>query len=100
MKASEIMSKPRQPQPGDIWEFRRKGRKVRKEVGYLYMKFRSTYDQYGNQTRSWRERYVQWYRAPKGRYTGVFVKWLLENGTLIETKKQRDAKRPKRWAKL
>jgi len=94
------MSKRRQPRKGDIWEFRRKGRKVRKEVGYLYLRWRHEYDKYGNETKSWREWYVQWQRMPKGRYSGAFVKWLLANGTLIECGEQREKNRIARWKKL
>lgn len=75
------------PRPGDIWELKIPGkRKVTKEVGRVEMTQMSRKD--GSLVR---RPYVNWARLPKGRYSGIRVKWLLKHGRLVSTRAERDA---------
>lgn len=75
------------PRVGDIWEFQIPGkRKKQKEIGAII------------RTRVWGPNgtqplrvYIQWYRLPKGRYSGIRPKTLLKYGRRLSTKAERDA---------
>jgi hypothetical protein len=84
------------PKAGDVWEFKRKGRKVRKEVGSIYLTW-FTVGEWPNKTQV-KLPYVAWKRMPKGRYSGMRVKRLMKNGTRISTKAERDEAFAKRMA--
>ena len=74
------------PRKGDIWEFQRPGkRKKRKEIGEIFMMLMRKTD--GTYVR---RPYVQWQRWPKGRYSGIRVKWLLKYGHRISTQAERE----------
>lgn len=75
------------PRKGDIWEFQIPGkRKKRKEIGTIHRTwFQRPDGTYG------RRPYINWYRLPKGRYSGIRPKTLLKCGRRISTKVERDA---------
>ena len=80
------------PRVGDIWEViipataKRKRKRIVKEIGLIY----KTWYERANGTQVKRP-YCEWKRLPKGRYSGMRVKWLLKYGTRISTKAERDA---------
>lgn len=75
------------PHVGDIWEIKLPGKpKKQKEIGTIGM----VWVQRENGTEV-RRPYVHWDRLPKGRYSGIRVKWLLKYGKRISTKAERDA---------
>lgn len=81
------------PRVGDIWEFKLPGRLKRvKEIGSIYLRwYEGKWD--GHQfTRDIRRPAIEWYRLPKGRYTGIRPKTLLKYGRRISTKAERDAR--------
>jgi len=74
------------PRVGDIWEIKTPGkRKKRKEIGGVRLVLMRKKD--GSCVH---RPYIDWFRYPKGRYTGIRVKWLLKYGTRISTKAERN----------
>jgi hypothetical protein len=85
------------PCVGDIWEViipataTRKRKRIVKEIGSIYMTWYSRKD--GSHVK---HPYCEWKRLPKGRYSGLRVKWLLKYGTRISTAAERQAAVDKR----
>lgn len=68
------------PRPGDVWEIRIPGKSKKiKTVNYVYMQ-----DYLKKDFSIVQHPRVEWERLPKGRYTGLRVKWLLKYGKLIK----------------
>lgn len=92
---------PVRPRKGDIWEFQLPGKpKRRKEVGKVGWKWTNVYDGKGNWIGQRKRMYVSWYRLPKGRYTGIRVRKLIETGKRLSTRAERSAAQEKRFARL
>lgn len=92
------MTEKVRPQKGDIWEFKLPGKpRRRKQVGCVSKMLVDKYDRQGNWVKQVRVWYVQWYRLPKGRYTGIRLAKLMEVGKRISTKAERDAEMEARW---
>lgn len=80
------------PQVGDIWEVNRPGkRKLVKEVGALVKVCQGTYPNFKH---PW---YVQWKRQPRGRYSGMLLKRLVQIGKRLSTLAERKASDEARW---
>lgn len=71
------------PRPGDIWRFKtpRMSRWRTKRVGHI-SRVRITRDRNGELIRNLLVPYVNWYRLPRGRRTGISIKQLLTYGEL------------------
>jgi len=84
------------PQVGDEWEFKlpymkAKRKKVVGEIGTReFIVERGTYPKWKDKTEVLP--YVHWERQPKGRYTGITVRRLMEFGRRISTKAEREAR--------
>jgi len=79
------------PRPGDTWEIRRPNRpKIVKRIGKIsriWIRSKDGRGEFG----SVRRIYIQWYRLPKGRYSGITLKGLLKYGRLIQSNADRMA---------
>lgn len=74
------MSTNRMPKPGDLYEVRRPGKRmIRKVVGRLYEREHRASATSGK----YRSVYVEWFRLPKGRYSGIWISDLLDYGKRI-----------------
>jgi hypothetical protein len=87
------MSEITKPQIGDYWEFKLPGKRKRiKEVGDIHPRVfiveRGTYPKWEPKTELLD--YVSWARAPKGRYSGITVRRLIEFGHRVSTKAERE----------
>lgn len=74
------------PSKGDIWEFKIPGkRKKRKALGAIYRRRR-----YLSEDNQPLRVFIAWKRLPKGRYSGIWSKALLQYEHHISTKVDRD----------
>ncbi|PSR26830.1 MAG: hypothetical protein C7B46_19745 [Sulfobacillus benefaciens] len=75
------------PRRGDIWEYQLPGkRKKRKEIGAITRR-RRYFSEHCQPLRV----FIAWKRLPKGRYSGIWPKALLQYGRRISTQAEREA---------
>ena len=74
------------PRRGDIWEYQLPGkRKKRKEIGTIIRRRR-----YLSEHCQPLRVFIAWKRLPKGRYSGIWPKALLQYGRRISTQAERE----------
>jgi len=89
------------PKVGDEWEFKLPGKPKRtKRVGKVKRLWVDKYDENHRWAGQKRIMYIEWYRLPKGRYSGIRVKLLLKHGKRISTKAERQAAQDARWEEM
>lgn len=84
------MSEIVEPQVGDDWEFKLPGKPKRVKTGGRISQ--KTFLKEAGSSEQIELPYVNWKREPKGRYTGITVRRLMEFGHRVSTKAERDAR--------
>lgn len=89
------------PKRGDEWEVRLPGKpRIVKIIGNVRRMYISRHDAVGKWVGNQRIMYVDWYRLPKGRYSGIRVKELIKYGRRLRTRAERQALQDQAWDEM